>query len=313
MTLVAQGKVRDIFAVGQDRLLLVATDRISAFDVILPDPIPDKGRVLTACSLYWFERTRDIVPNHLVSARRWEFPAPFREEAFLSGRAMLVRTAQVIPMECVVRGYLTGSGWSQYRAGGAVCGIPLPDGLVESQRLSEPIFTPTTKAAAGHDLPLTPDEARELVGTGLFERLQEVAIALYERIAATALERGVIVADTKFEFGFADGELTLIDEIGSPDSSRLWPADGYEPGHGQPSFDKQFVRDWLDASGWDHEPPPPELPAEVIAKTALKYREAYERVTGERFDMYTQRMGVIDERDWETCAVNLDRLRKEHA
>ena len=313
MTLVAQGKVRDIFAVGEDRLLLVATDRISAFDVILPDPIPDKGRVLTACSLFWFEQTQDIVPNHLVTAHRWEFPAPFREETFLSGRAMLVRSAQVIPMECVVRGYLAGSGWSQYRAGGAVCGIPLPDGLVESQRLSAPIFTPTTKAATGHDLPLAPDEGRELVGTGLFERLQEVAIALYERIAATALARGVIVADTKFEFGFADGELTLIDEIGTPDSSRLWPADGYEPGRGQPSFDKQFVRDWLDASGWDHEPPPPELPAEVIDKTALKYREAYERVTGERFDMYTQRMGVVDERDWETCAVNLDRLRKEHA
>jgi phosphoribosylaminoimidazole-succinocarboxamide synthase len=311
VTLVAQGKVRDIFAAGDDRLLLVASDRISAFDVILPNPIPDKGRVLTAFSLFWFERTRDIVSNHLVTARRWEFPAPYGEETFLSGRAMLVRAATVIPMECVVRGYLAGSGWSQYRRGGAVCGILLPDGLVESARLPEPIFTPTTKAAAGHDLPLAPAEARDLVGDGLYERLQEVAVALYELIAATALERGVIVADTKFEFGFAGGELTLIDEVGTPDSSRFWPADAYEPGRAQPSFDKQYVRDWLDASGWDHEPPPPELPAYVIGKTALKYREAYERVTGERFDTYTQRMGVMDENDWQTCAVNLDRLRKE--
>lgn len=313
MTLVAQGKVRDIFEAGEDRLLLVATDRISAFDVILPNPIPDKGRVLTAFSLFWFERTQDIVPNHLVTARRWEFPAPYGEETFLSGRAMLVRTADVIPMECVVRGYLSGSGWSQYRAGRAVCGVPLPEGLTESERLPEPIFTPTTKAEAGHDLPLTPEEARDLVGTGLYERLREVAVALYERIAATALEREVIVADTKFEFGFVDGALTLIDEIGTPDSSRFWPADAYAPGGSQPSFDKQFVRDWLDASGWDHEPPPPQLPAEVIAKTALKYREAYERVTGERWNTYTQRMGVMDDDDWETCAVNLDRLRKEQA
>jgi len=313
VTLVAQGKVRDIFEAGEDRLLLVATDRISAFDVILPNPIPDKGRVLTAFSLFWFERTQDIVPNHLVTARRWEFPAPYGEETFLSGRAMLVRTADVIPMECVVRGYLSGSGWSQYRAGRAVCGVPLPEGLTESERLPEPIFTPTTKAEAGHDLPLTPEEARDLVGTGLYERLREVAVALYERIAATALEREVIVADTKFEFGFVDGALTLIDEIGTPDSSRFWPADAYAPGGSQPSFDKQFVRDWLDASGWDHEPPPPQLPAEVIAKTALKYREAYERVTGERWNTYTQRMGVMDDDDWETCAVNLDRLRKEQA
>jgi phosphoribosylaminoimidazole-succinocarboxamide synthase len=215
-------------------------------------------------------------------------------------------------MECVVRGYLTGSGWSQYRKEGTVCGIPLAEGLIESQQLPEAIFTPTTKAAQGHDMPLTPDEARDLVGAGLYERLKEISIAVYERIAVAALERGVIVADTKFEFGFAEGELTLIDEVGTPDSSRFWPADGYEAGHGQPSFDKQYVRDWLDASGWDHEPPPPDLPAEVIAQTALKYREAYERITGERFDTFTQRMGVMDENDWETCAVNLDRLRKEH-
>jgi len=313
--LLAQGKVRDIYDVGDGHLLLIATDRISAFDVILPNPVPDKGRVLTAFSLYWFDKTTDLVPNHVVTAKRWEFPKPFDEETFLSGRATLVRRANVVPMECVVRGYLSGSGWSQYTAGGEVCGIPLPSGLVESDRLPEPIFTPTTKAATGHDMPLTPEEARDLVGVGLYERLKELTIAIYERIATSALERGVIVADTKFEFGFdvENGELTLIDEVGTPDSSRFWPADAYAPGKAQPSFDKQFVRDWLDASGWDHEPPPPALPAEVVAKTALKYQEAYERVTGERFDTYAQRMGVLSEKDWETCAVNLDRLREEHA
>ena len=313
--LLARGKVRDIYDVGDGHLLLIATDRISAFDVILPNPVPDKGRVLTAFSLYWFDKTTDLVPNHVVTAKRWEFPKPFDEETFLSGRATLVRRATVVPMECVVRGYLSGSGWSQYTAGGEVCGIPLPSGLVESDRLPEPIFTPTTKAATGHDMPLTPEEARDLVGVGLYERLKELTIAIYERIATSALERGVIVADTKFEFGFdvENGELTLIDEVGTPDSSRFWLADAYVPGKAQPSFDKQFVRDWLDSSGWDHEPPPPDLPAEVVAKTALKYQEAYERVTGERFDTYAQRMGVLSEKDWETCAVNLDRLREEHA
>lgn len=314
MSLAAQGKVRDIYDVGEDRLLLVATDRLSAFDVVLPNPVPGKGRVLTAFSLFWYERVRDLVPNHLLTARRWEFPAPFGRETFLSGRAMLVRAARVIPLECVARGYLSGSGWSQYRETGAVCGIALPAGLVESDRLPEPIFTPTTKAATGHDLPLTPDEARAHVGEGLYERLKELTLGVYERIAATARERGVIVADTKFEFGFdvVTGELTLIDEVGTPDSSRFWPADAYEPGRAQPSFDKQFVRDWLDASGWDREPPPPELPAEVVARTALKYREAYELITGERWDHYDQRMGVLEDADWETCAVNLDRLREEH-
>ena len=314
MSLAAQGKVRDIYDVGEDRLLLVATDRLSAFDVILPNPVPGKGRVLTAFSLYWYERVEDLVPNHLITARRWEFPAPFGHETFLSGRTMLVRKARVIPMECVARGYLSGSGWAQYRERGEVCGISLPSALVESDRLPEPIFTPTTKAAAGHDMPLTPDEARDHVGEGLYERLKELTIGVYERIAATALERGVIVADTKFEFGFdvRTGDLTLIDEVGTPDSSRFWPADAYTPGRAQPSFDKQFVRDWLDTSGWDREPPPPSLPAEVVAKTALKYREAYERITGERWDRYDQRMGVLADADWETCAINLDRLREEH-
>jgi phosphoribosylaminoimidazole-succinocarboxamide synthase len=308
----ARGKVRDVYEADDDHLLLVASDRISAFDVVLPNPIPDKGRVLTGLSLFWFAQTQDLVPHHLVTADRWRFPAPFDAETSLSGRAMLVRRAQVIPVECVARGYLSGSGWAQYREDATVCGVRLPAGLIESDRLPEPIFTPTTKATEGHDLPLTFDETVDLVGRGLAERLRELTVAVYERIAQVALERGIIVADTKFEFGFAGGELTLVDEVGTPDSSRFWPADAYRPGGPQPSFDKQFVRDWLDASGWDREPPPPELPAEVIGRTALKYREAYERLTGERFEWFTQRMGVLDEADWETCAVNLERLREEH-
>jgi phosphoribosylaminoimidazole-succinocarboxamide synthase len=308
----AQGKVRDVYGAGPNALLLVATDRLSAFDVILPSPIPDKGRVLTAFSLFWFERTKDLVDNHLLTANRWEFPAPFGAETFLSGRATLVRRAEVVPIECVARGYLSGSGWKEYRERGSICGVELPAGLVESDRLPEPIFTPTTKAAEGHDLPVTLDETADLIGRGLAEKLKELTLAVYERIASVALERGVIVADTKLEFGFCEGELILIDEVGTPDSSRFWPAGAYAPGGPQPSFDKQFVRDWLDMSGWDHEPPPPELPAEVVARTAMKYREAYERVTGERWEWYLQRMGAVDEKDWETCAVNLDRLRKEH-
>ncbi|HEX6331256.1 MAG TPA: phosphoribosylaminoimidazolesuccinocarboxamide synthase [Actinomycetota bacterium] len=305
----AQGKVRDVYEAGDDRLLLVATDRISAFDVVLPNPIPDKGRVLTGLTLHWLERTRDLIDNHLISADRRDFPEPFRSEPSLSGRAMLAKKARVVPVECVARGYLTGSGLKQYRAEGHVCGVPLPPGLDESARLPEPIFTPTTKAAEGHDLPLTFEETVELIGRGLAERLREITLSLYERGAEVAAERGIIVADTKFEFGFVEGELILIDEALTPDSSRFWPADGYRAGRSQPSFDKQFVRDWLDASGWDHEPPPPELPAEVVGRTALKYQEAYERITGERWDHYRHKMGVMSDRDWETCAVDLERLR----
>ena len=290
--LAAQGKVRDLYEVGDDQLVLVATDRISAFDVVLPDPIPDKGRVLTGLSLFWFERTADLVRNHVAGWRRADLPTPFRDDPELMARSMLARRARVIPMECVVRGYLSGSGWSQYRSGGQVCGIPLPEGLTESARLPEAIFTPTTKAATGHDLPLTPEEARDLVGVGLYERLKELAIAIYDRIAETAIAAGVIVADTKFEFGFTDGEITLIDEVGTPDSSRFWPAGEYEPGRAQPSFDKQFVRDWLDRAGWDHEPPAPRLPDDVIAKTASLYVEAYERVTGRSFGDYLRDAGV---------------------
>jgi phosphoribosylaminoimidazole-succinocarboxamide synthase len=284
----ASGKVRDLYDAGPDRLLLVATDRISAFDVILPTAVPDKGRVLTGVSLFWFERTRNVVSNHLVTAD----PAAGGFDASLAGRAMVVRRAEVVPLECVARGYLSGSGWSQYRQTGAVCGVPLPPGLLESDRLPEPIFTPTTKAAEGHDLPVSRAEAAELVGRGLAERLKELALDLYERAAAVATSRGIILADTKFEFGFCDGELILVDEVCTPDSSRLWPADTYEPGHAQPSFDKQYVRDWLDASGWDREPPPPELPADVVANTAARYREAYERLAGEPFAAYLRRMGA---------------------
>jgi phosphoribosylaminoimidazole-succinocarboxamide synthase len=307
----AQGKVRDVYDVG-DAMLLVATDRISAFDVVLPEPIPDKGRVLTGLTRYWLDRTKDLVPNHLLSADVRDFPAPFRGEPSLAGRAMLVKKAQVVLVECVARGFLTGSGLKQYRAEGHVCGVPLPPGLVEASKLPEPIFTPTTKAAQGHDMPLTFEETIGLIGRGLAERLRELTIALYERGAAVAAERGIIVADTKFEFGFADGELILIDEVLTPDSSRFWPAEDYAPGVSQPSFDKQYVRDWLDASGWDHEPPPPDLPAEVVQRTAETYRDAYERVTGDDFDRYLQRVGTTAT-DGGRDAADLERLRREHA
>ncbi|MDP9119075.1 MAG: phosphoribosylaminoimidazolesuccinocarboxamide synthase [Actinomycetota bacterium] len=303
----ARGKVRDVYDAGNDRLLLVATDRISAFDVVLPDSIPDKGRVLTGLSSFWFERTADLVPNHVVSADISTFPPPFAGEPALAGRATLVRKAKVVPMECVARGYLSGSGWVHYRATGDVCGVPLREGLVESDRLPEPIFTPTTKADAGHDLPLAPDEAADLVGKGLFERLKELTLLIYERLADTSAARGIILADTKLEFGFANGELILIDEIGTPDSSRFWPADGYAPGRDQPSFDKQFVRDWLDRSGWDREPPAPRLPSEVVEGTTDRYAEAYRRITGEPFDDYRARTGAGAGDD-----AALERLREEH-
>ena len=310
----ARGKVRDVYDAGEDRLLLVATDRISAFDVVLPDPIPDKGRVLTGLSSFWFERTADLVPHHVVSTDAVDFPAPFAGVPTLAGRATLVRKAKVVPMECVARGYLSGSGWTQYRATGAVCGVPLPEGLVESDRLPEPIFTPTSKAESGHDLPLAPEEAVDLVGKGLFERLKELTLGIYERLADTSAARGIILADTKLEFGFTDGELVLIDEVGTPDSSRFWPADGYAAGGAQPSFDKQFVRDWLDRSGWDREPPPPALPPDVIEGTTARYVEAYERITGELFAAYLARAGATPRGDDRALDDDpaLERLREEH-
>ncbi len=308
-----RGKVRDIYDVGDDRVLLVATDRISAFDVVLPNAIPDKGRVLTALTLFWLEHTRDLIGNHLIGADRASFPEPFRSEPTLAGRAMLATRAQVVPVECVARGYLTGSGLKQYRTEGHVCGVPLPPGLTEASRLPEAIFTPTTKAPEGHDLPLTFDETVALIGRGLAEKLREVTIALYERGAGVAAERGIIVADTKFEFGFADGELILIDEVLTPDSSRFWPAVSYAPGTVQASFDKQYVRDWLDASGWDHDPPAPELPADVVERTAATYREAFERITGDGWDGYLDRMGVEDAGDPLADERTLERLREAHA
>jgi phosphoribosylaminoimidazole-succinocarboxamide synthase len=300
-----RGKVRDVYEAGPDQLLLVATDRISAFDVVLPDPIPDKGRVLTGLSAFWFDRTADLAGNHVVGTDLAAFPPPFSDEPALAGRAMLVRRAAVVPIECVARGYISGSGWAQYRDTGRVCGIPLRSGLVESERLDEPIFTPTTKAAAGHDLPLPPDEAVDLVGRGLYERLKELTLAVYERLEATAGRSRIIVADTKLEFGFADGELILIDEVGTPDSSRFWPVAGYVPGGPQPSYDKQFVRDWLDSSGWDHEPPAPRLADEVVAGTRTRYVEAFEGITGEPFAAVPGAGSADDE-------AALDRLREEH-
>jgi phosphoribosylaminoimidazole-succinocarboxamide synthase len=276
--LLARGKVRDIYDFG-DRLLLVATDRLSAFDVILPTPIPDKGRVLTQLSLFWFETLSDVVPNHVISGA--DFPSeldPYRDQ--VRGRSMLVRRTDPIRFECVVRGYLAGSGWKDYQKTSSVCGIPLPPGLVESARLPEPIFTPATKAESGHDENVSFQEMASGIGEERAEQLREVSLELYRRAAAFAEERGILIADTKFEFGTLDGELIWIDEALTPDSSRFWPADHYAPGGSQPSFDKQFVRDYLERIHWEKKPPAPELPADVVAATTEKYRDVYRRLTG---------------------------------
>jgi phosphoribosylaminoimidazole-succinocarboxamide synthase len=280
----AQGKVRDIYDLG-DRLLLVASDRLSAFDVVLPDPIPYKGEVLTKLSLYWFELLGGIVPNHLISADVADLPEAFVAHAdWLAGRFMLVRKAEVFPVECIVRGYLAGSGWSEYRRAGTVCGTRLPAGLVESSRLPQPMFTPSTKAALGdHDENISVQRMFEIVGREHGAALQEASVAVYSAARDHAAPKGVIIADTKFEFGLVDGVVTLVDEVLTPDSSRFWPALGYEAGHGQPSFDKQFVRDWLESSGWDKKAPAPSLPADVIAGTSEKYIQAYELITGRAF------------------------------
>ena len=280
----SSGKVRDIYAVGEDRLLLVASDRISTYDVVHPTPIPDKGKLLTGLTAFWLERTGEVCPNHLISFT--EVPEEFR------GRAMLVERLEMVPVECVVRGYITGSGWKDYQATGAVCGIELPDGLRESDQLPEPIFTPATKAEVGdHDENVDFDRAAEIVGDReLLEELRRLSIAIYELGAAHARERGIILADTKFEFGRRpNGTIVLGDEVMTPDSSRFWPADGYEPGRGQPSFDKQYVRDWAAGSGWDKTPPAPALPNDVIERTRALYVDAYERVTGEPFTAWLER------------------------
>jgi phosphoribosylaminoimidazole-succinocarboxamide synthase len=283
LPLIASGKVREIYGLGET-LLLVASDRVSTYDVVHPTPIPDKGKVLTGISTFWFERTGDIVPNHLISVTDG-VPSEAR------GRGMVARKLAMLPVECVVRGYLSGSGWKDYQRTGAVCGIELPAGLRESERLPEPIFTPATKATEGHDENIDFEGAVELIGDrGLAERLRDVSIAVYQHAAEHARTRGIVLADTKFELGLdADGVLTLGDEVCTPDSSRFWPADGYEPGRAQPSFDKQFVRDWASSTGWDRTPPAPAIPDEIVAKTREKYLEAYELITGEPFDSWVRR------------------------
>ena len=283
LKLLSQGKVRDIYEVG-DRLLMVASDRISTYDVVHPTPIPDKGRVLTGLSMFWFERTTDICPNHVVSTTA--VPDEVR------GRSMLVERLDMFPVECVVRGYITGSGWKDYQATGGVCGVELPAGLRESEQLPEPIFTPATKAEVGdHDENVDFDRAAEILGDRpVLEELRRLSIELYRFAADHARERGIILADTKFEFGRdGGGQIVVGDEVLTPDSSRFWPADSYEPGRGQPSFDKQYVRDWASSSGWDKTPPAPPIPDDVIEGTAARYVEAYERITGEPFARWLQR------------------------
>jgi phosphoribosylaminoimidazole-succinocarboxamide synthase len=282
LNLRGRGKVRDIYEL-RGRLLIVATDRLSAFDVVLPTPIPDKGRVLTQLSLFWFDKLAEIVPNHVIEAKNFGGSlAPFAES--LEGRAMVVRRTEPIPIECVVRGYISGSGWKDYKKTGAICGIPLPGGLTESDQLPEPIFTPSTKATTGHDENISFDETVAGIGRPLAERLRDTSITLYRKAAEHAAARGIVIADTKFEFGLLGGELIWIDEALTPDSSRFWPASEYTPGKAQPSFDKQYVRDYLEHIGWNKQPPAPVLPPDVVAATRDKYREAYQRVTGHTLD-----------------------------
>ena len=277
-----RGKVRDIYELG-DCLLIIATDRLSAFDVVLPTPIPDKGCVLTQLSLFWFDKLADVVPNHILSAKNFDGElAPYA--AALEGRAMLVRRTEPVPIECVVRGYISGSGWKDYQRTGAICGIPLPAGLRESDKLPEPIFTPSTKATTGHDENISFEETVSRVGKPLAERLRDTTLEIYKRAAEHAAARGIIIADTKFEFGLIGNELIWIDEALTPDSSRFWPASQYVPGKAQPSFDKQYVRDYLERIGWNKQPPAPALPPDVVAGTREKYREAYQRITGHALD-----------------------------
>jgi len=278
-----RGKVRDVYDLG-DRLLIVATDRISAYDVIMPTPIPDKGRLLTALSVWWFDFLSGLADNHLITADLDRMPDVAREHAdALAGRTMLCRKAKVFPVECVVRGYLAGSGWREYRDHGTVCGIPLPKGLRECEALPEPIFTPATKAETGHDENISFEQAADIVGADVAETLRDRSIALYTRAAEYARQRGILIADTKFEWGRVNGHIILVDEVLTPDASRFWPADIYEPDHDQPSFDKQFVRNYLDTLDWDKTPPGPPLPDDIVHRTRAKYVEAYERLTGKTF------------------------------
>ncbi len=282
MTPLARGKVRDVYRFDE-RLLIVATDRISAFDYILPTGIPDKGRVLTQLSLFWFGFLKDVTPTHLLTADVSEYPEPLRaHREQLEGRSMLVRRAEMIQVECVARGYLAGSGWKEYRQSGTVCGIRLPAGLKESEKLPEPIFTPAIKAQTGHDENIPFERVVEMLGGALAQRLRDLTLSIYTRAADYAATRGILVADTKFEFGFAGGTLVLADEVLTPDSSRFWPAEGYRPGGSQPSYDKQFVRDYLESIHWAKQPPAPPLPEDVALKTSEKYKEAYRLLTGMR-------------------------------
>jgi phosphoribosylaminoimidazole-succinocarboxamide synthase len=289
LNLYRSGKVRDVYEVGED-LLIVATDRISAFDYVLGSGIPDKGKVLNQLSVFWFSLTADLVANHVISIRPEDCPAAVRSQAgALQGRSMLVRRTRPVPVECVVRGYLAGSGWAEYRNKGTICGIALPEGLRESYRLPEPIFTPATKAESGHDINISEEEAGRLIGSDLIQRLRELSIGLYRRGVAHAEPRGIIVADTKFEFGLtgtgsSPDDVILIDEVMTPDSSRFWPSATYQPGGSQPSFDKQFVRDYLERIHWNKQPPVPALPDDVIAKTREKYLEAFHRLTGHELE-----------------------------
>jgi phosphoribosylaminoimidazole-succinocarboxamide synthase len=280
--LYARGKVRDVYDLG-DRLLIVATDRISAFDCVMPNGIPDKGKILTEMSLFWFDLVSDIVPNHLIASRVEEYPEflrPFRDQ--LEGRSMIVRKAERIDVECIVRGYLSGSGWKEYGQTGAICGIPLPSGLVESQKLPKNIFTPSTKADSGHDLNVGFTVVEEMIGHELASEIRDLSLSVYEKTRAYAEKRNIIIADTKFEFGRVNGKTILIDEILSPDSSRFWPLSSYKPGGSQPSFDKQFVRDYLETLDWDKTPPAPVLPDEIIRKTLEKYCEARDLLLGKK-------------------------------
>lgn len=279
--LFSRGKVRDVYEVAGNRLLVVATDRLSAFDVVMAEGIPDKGKILTQMSCFWFEFFRDTVPHHFLTARVSEFPTelhPFADQ--LEGRSMLVKKARVFPIECVVRGYLAGSGWKDYKATGAVCGVKLPAGLKESSRLEQPVFTPSTKAAEGHDENIDWEETVKTIGRAPAERLREYSLLIYSKARDYAESRGILLADTKFEFGELGDQIILIDEVLTPDSSRFWPKQGYESGKPQPSFDKQFVRDYLESIRWNKQPPPPPLPAEVVEKTSEKYGEAFRLLTG---------------------------------
>ncbi|MBL8183003.1 MAG: phosphoribosylaminoimidazolesuccinocarboxamide synthase [Blastocatellia bacterium] len=280
-TLTHRGKVRDVYSVDDDRLMLVASDRISAFDCVFPTPIPGKGKILTSLSAFWFKMFENVVPNHLLTVDRSEFPEPFRNFPELEGRSSLVKRTDVFPVECVVRGYLEGSGWKDYLATGKVCGYSLPPGLKQCDRLLDPIFTPATKAATGHDENITGLEFKNVVGSETAAYLKSTSLELFAKASKYALERGIIIADTKFEFGIdKDGEILLIDEVLTPDSSRFWDAEKYEPGHAQPSFDKQFVREYLETLDWDKAPPAPPLPDHIVSATYERYLAAYKIITG---------------------------------